>query len=765
MASPSIDRRLGLAANLAFKAPVALATTANITLSGEQSIDGTTTSESRVLVKDQTTTSENGIYDTSSGTWTRAIDANGNYDLVKGTTVVVTGGTANAGLYFQITTPAPTIGTSSIVWTLALTSSTSALGFIQDGSGAVSRGAQSKMREAVTPADFDILADGTTNELTKVQSWLAQAATAGAWADGLGKTIAITGDLDISSYTGLKLRDVTFKQLSWSATRKTLTATSNANLHLRRVKINRNGDGTSGSISTAAGIWLVSCSDLLLEDCEVTGNDEGNGIVLLTCERAKLIRPYIHDIRYVQVAQADDVVQGIWLRSCDDILIDTPRIEKLGRTDSTSSSRDRFSRGIAFSACRGAIVDNPNIYRVDQAIDVTGSGGNSGIVVIGGNIRHVHAFGVKFANSATGCRATGTVIESAGLGGCVASGPVSGQLNSTQNIVFDGITARNTGSNLQWAASSIRAFSADTAGGSAPYLAFPKGIKFRNCDAISDEGNSIVTIASVTTLTLASPIPVSLGARVQFTTSGTLPTGLSLATNYWLVPIRDTMTVSVATSYINAIDADELIRAGSSPTAKIVSTLASGSGNHTMTLFQDMYDGFYNSVSAANIDTGNPNTAENCRSAGHTNKAFNGIHAPVVIATNGGFSVPDSAFTALQPDTTEIDSMGLRSSAVFTVPSSGMWRMSCDGLFDADATGERRLKLQADTGGGYVDLVPTVYQQHQGAAIPVPVQQVIERYWARGTLLKWMGYQDTGGALGIAIRIVLEPANVHGGTI
>ena len=71
MASSTTDRRLGLTGGLAFKSPVACATTANITLSGEQTIDGVTTSASRVLVWKQTDATQNGIWKTSSAAWTR----------------------------------------------------------------------------------------------------------------------------------------------------------------------------------------------------------------------------------------------------------------------------------------------------------------------------------------------------------------------------------------------------------------------------------------------------------------------------------------------------------------------------------------------------------------------------------------------------------------------------------------------------------------------------------------------------------------------
>lgn len=116
MASATTDRRMGLTGDKGMKAPVDCATTANITLSAEQSIDGFTTNSSRVLVKNQTDTTTNGIYDSSSGTWTRSIDANGYQDFVKGQLVNVSGG-AQSGNFFQVTSSNPiTVGSSPITF-------------------------------------------------------------------------------------------------------------------------------------------------------------------------------------------------------------------------------------------------------------------------------------------------------------------------------------------------------------------------------------------------------------------------------------------------------------------------------------------------------------------------------------------------------------------------------------------------------------------------------------------------------------------------
>lgn len=64
-----------VAQGLDVKASVIVATTGNITLSGLQTIDGITlTAGQRVLVKNQSTASQNGIYVASASAWSRASD-------------------------------------------------------------------------------------------------------------------------------------------------------------------------------------------------------------------------------------------------------------------------------------------------------------------------------------------------------------------------------------------------------------------------------------------------------------------------------------------------------------------------------------------------------------------------------------------------------------------------------------------------------------------------------------------------------------------
>lgn len=119
MVSMTIDRRDGLNSSAAIKGPCRVATTANITLSGLQVIDGVQTVEGdRVLVRVQDDARDNGIRIVSTGNWERSADFRNNRDLATGTQVYVSSGTQNGGRLFSLTTTGSiAIGTSNITFT------------------------------------------------------------------------------------------------------------------------------------------------------------------------------------------------------------------------------------------------------------------------------------------------------------------------------------------------------------------------------------------------------------------------------------------------------------------------------------------------------------------------------------------------------------------------------------------------------------------------------------------------------------------------
>jgi phage-related tail fiber protein len=105
------------------KEPVRAATTANVALSGLLTVDGVTlVAGDRVLVKDQTDATENGVYTASAGTWYRAPDSNSSRVLIKGMKVAVQEGTIHAGQVWNLVTNRPNLGDDDIEWEFYLSS-------------------------------------------------------------------------------------------------------------------------------------------------------------------------------------------------------------------------------------------------------------------------------------------------------------------------------------------------------------------------------------------------------------------------------------------------------------------------------------------------------------------------------------------------------------------------------------------------------------------------------------------------------------------
>lgn len=101
-----------------WKDPVRVATTANITLSGAQTIDGVAVAAGdRVLVKSQTAAAANGIYVAAIGTWSRATDFDASSEVL-GASCFVSEGTTGGNTVWVLTTDGPiTLGTSALAFT------------------------------------------------------------------------------------------------------------------------------------------------------------------------------------------------------------------------------------------------------------------------------------------------------------------------------------------------------------------------------------------------------------------------------------------------------------------------------------------------------------------------------------------------------------------------------------------------------------------------------------------------------------------------
>jgi len=105
-----------VAQGLGPKAACQVGTTTNITLSGLQTIDGyTTLAGDRVLVKNQSTSSQNGIYIASSTAWARAVDMDVWSEVPGAYTVLLNGGQADTG-WVCTASQTGTIGVTAMPW-------------------------------------------------------------------------------------------------------------------------------------------------------------------------------------------------------------------------------------------------------------------------------------------------------------------------------------------------------------------------------------------------------------------------------------------------------------------------------------------------------------------------------------------------------------------------------------------------------------------------------------------------------------------------
>ena len=186
-------------AGLNVKTPVRVATTANINISTDlqnaDTIDGVTLATGdRVLVKDQTTGSENGIYDVvASGAGTRSSDFDASSEAIGGAFVWINEGSTQADSQYVVTTNDPiTLGTTSITWTKF-----SSVSGVVAGDGLSKTGATISVNLDTNPG-LSVSASGLT-----VASGLAGAGltlTSGVLSvDDVDLAAAVTGTLPIAN--------------------------------------------------------------------------------------------------------------------------------------------------------------------------------------------------------------------------------------------------------------------------------------------------------------------------------------------------------------------------------------------------------------------------------------------------------------------------------------------------------------------------------------------------------------------------------------
>lgn len=180
------------------KPSVRCATTGNITLSGTQTIDGYTVAVGDlVLVKNQSTASQNGIYVVASGAWTRAVDADTWSELVSAFAFVEKGTTqADTGWVCTID-PGGTLGTTSVTFSQFSSAgvTTAGAGLYASGNSFNVGGTAGRISIAADAIDIDSAYAGQSSITTlgTIASGTWNATAIGVTKGGLGLTSALTG--------------------------------------------------------------------------------------------------------------------------------------------------------------------------------------------------------------------------------------------------------------------------------------------------------------------------------------------------------------------------------------------------------------------------------------------------------------------------------------------------------------------------------------------------------------------------------------------
>ena len=254
------------------KESVRAATTGNITLSAAQTIDGVAVvAGERVLVKDQSTASGNGIYVVAAGAWSRATDADTSAKVTAGMFTFVAEGTVNADSGWVLTTnDVITLNTTSLTFTQF-----SGAGQIVAGSGLTKTGntldvgTANAARIVVNADSIDLATAGTAGTYKSVTTDAYGRVTAGTnptTLSGYGITDAQGLDATLTALAGVT---VAANQVIYATGADTFTVTSLTSFGRSLID-----DADAATSRTTLGLGTIATQDA--NNVSITGGSIDN---------------------------------------------------------------------------------------------------------------------------------------------------------------------------------------------------------------------------------------------------------------------------------------------------------------------------------------------------------------------------------------------------------------------------------------------------------------------------------------------------------
>lgn len=431
----------------------------------------------------------------------------------------------------------------------------------------------------ITPEQLGAKGDGTTpNDATFTQLLGLGLPIRGS----LGAIYGLNSPLVFSTVSNFNMADVTLIDLMPIGTsRKFLTGTGNVSVRLSNVKIFRNGDGSSGSFNTAAAVWIQSAAFIDISDLEVTGNNAGAGLHLVTCTGGSVDRAYMHDMiagtpTTPNPGDGADQLVGIWTDACINVTISNCTVANL-LTQSTAYTPENInSRGYTGGGPGyGVAFTNCTATNVDEGFDMSGDQNMVGWQITACRASFCRKFGFKAAVTASIGRFVNCYAYSCTLDGFYLQGSnetLSDPTNNLHDVWCIGCVAENTGYNVSTYYPGFTTFGFRCDTGSED-LTYPRNCRFVDCRAFGGTAMKIGFENNQTALYLGQDrnriINCSAEDFTQLASEGFVDGTSTLGLNGDQTLASGTDTPIVWNHVLNGVDGLQLLTGGATSTLVI----------------------------------------------------------------------------------------------------------------------------------------------------------------------------------------------------
>jgi len=423
--------------------------------------------------------------------------------------------------------------------------------YLPDGTGAVTRTIQGKLRETVSVTDFGAVGDGVTDDTAA----MLLALQSGKIVDGGGLTYAINGTMQPTSFVGL--RNANFIQLSpTTASVATLWIYNLSNWFIDNCLFNTGSTQNTGAsddssksalrVGNADGSY---CENFRITNVTATGNGNGSRIQVRQSKRFVIDGCLVRDcVAAFSPDPTNDIINGFDISDCANFTVANCNVNSL-QCVLAGVPTNRYTRGFLFTEVRDCSIVGCNSTNNEQCYDFSGAvitgttpayyEGNRRFTISGCTASNAYTWGFKFANVTHDGLVTGCIANNSGSGGFVISAPTASNTNvtyATGNIDIVGCKVVNvlgTGAAGAGFAQAFRVIAGSVSHGTAPntFDTYPRGIRFRSCEVIDSQTSPTTTYGFITDVTKISPTTTGYNTNLA-STAVSCSVGLGVTTPF-----------------------------------------------------------------------------------------------------------------------------------------------------------------------------------------------------------------------------------------